>query len=216
MSGGVTTSNNASWSFGDRVRLPSKPEWGVGTVMRAEPTQFKGAPSWLLTIRFPNAGIKSLNPSIAGLETVEETTSEGAGEAAMAIAQADRTVGDDLLGPMAQRRLIEVMTEVPEPCRDPFRSLMDRVSSTLELYRFASTGRSLVDWAVAQTGLDDPLSRFNRQELEQHLTRWAQERDQHLNRLVMEARQKGEPVDGAIAKGPEKARAALSKARFRS
>ena len=169
----------------------------------------------MLTIRFPNAGIKSLNSAVANLEPVEETTPQGAGEAAVAIAQADRTAGDDLLGPMAQKRLVEVMTEVPEHCRDPFQSLANRVTSTLALYRFTTTGGSLVDWAVAQTGLDDPLSRFNRQELEQHFVRWAQERDQHLARLVFEARQKGDDVDGILASGPEAARTALARTRFR-
>ncbi|MDP6987785.1 MAG: DUF3553 domain-containing protein [Phycisphaerales bacterium] len=211
---GSHSASEAPWSFGDRVRVPSKPEWGVGTVTRAGRSQAKGASCWSLTVRFPNAGIKTLNTSVAVLERVEETTDEGAGEAAVIIAAADRAAGDTMFGPMAKRRLEAVMAELPETCRDPFRSLAARVQLTLDLYRFTPSGRSLVDWAVAQTGLDDPLSRFNRQELETHFGRWAMERDRHLAKLVHEARQKGTPVDKVMAKGPPEARTAAAKTRF--
>ena len=211
---GNQSASEAPWSFGDRARLPSKPEWGVGTVTRAAKTQFKGAAAWSLTIRFPNAGIKTLNTAVAALEKVEETTEEGAGEAAVVIAAVDRAAGDELFGPMAEKRLETVMTTLPESCRDPFRTLAARVSLTLDLYRFDDSSRLLVDWAVAQTGLDDPLSRFNRQELETHFRRWAQERDRHLARLVHEAREKGTPVDEVLAKGPRAAQMAAAKTRF--
>ena len=214
MVSGSQSASEAPWSYGDRARVPSKPEWGVGTVTRAARSQVAGEPCWGVTVRFPNAGIKTLNTSVAVLERVEETTDEGAGEAAVVIAAADRAAGDDMFGPMAKRRLEAVMTELPEPCRDPFRSLAARVRLTLNLYRFAATGRLLVDWAVAQTGLDDPLSRFNRQELETHFGRWAMERDRHLAKLVHEARQKGTPVDSVMAKGPPEARLAAAKTRF--
>jgi hypothetical protein len=214
MVSGSHSASEAPWSFGDRVRVPSKPEWGVGTVTRAGRSQTKGASCWSLTVRFPNAGIKTLNTSVAVLERVEETTDEGAGEAAVIIAAADRAAGDTMFGPMAKRRLEAVMAELPETCRDPFRSLAARVQLTLDLYRFTPSGRSLVDWAVAQTGLDDPLSRFNRQELETHFGRWAMERDRHLAKLVHEARQKGTPVDKVMAKGPPEARTAAAKTRF--
>ena len=214
MVSGSHSASEAPWSYGDRARVPSKPEWGVGTVTRAARSQVKGEPCWSLTVRFPNAGIKTLNTSRAVLERVEETTAEGAGEAAVIIAAADRAAGDDMFGPMANRRLEAVMTELPEPCRDPFRSIAARVESTLDLYRFDATGRRLVDWAVAQTGLDDPLSRFNRQELETHFARWAMERDRHLAKLVHEARQRGTSLDGLMAKGPPEARVAAARTRF--
>ncbi len=206
---------DTAWAFGDRVRLPSKPEWGVGTVTRVATTHVKGAVCHALTIRFPNAGIKTLNTSVALCERVDETTEEGAGEAAVAIAQAEAAAGDELLGPSAQRRVEALMVGLPEPCRDPFRALAARIESTCDLYRFQPSGRSLVDWAVAQTGLDDPLSRFNRQELETHFRKWAAERDQHLARLVYEARQKGEATDRLLAAAPEEARTAALRTRFK-
>jgi hypothetical protein len=133
----------------------------------------------------------------------------------MVIAEAELTAGDDLFGPMAKRRVEALMVVLPEPCRDPFRSLAARVELTLELYRFDASSRLLVDWAVAQTGLDDPLSCFNRQELETHFRKWSQERDQHLAKLVREAKFKGESVGRVLAKGPEAARTAAARTRIR-
>lgn len=213
----VTSSLSASespWIYGDRVRMPSKPEWGVGTLTRVARAQVKGEACWSLTVRFPNAGLKKLNTSVAVLERVDQTTSAGAGEAAVVIAKANMAADDELFGPMAKKNVEAVMTDLPEPCRDPFRSLAGRVELTLELYRFAATGRLLVDWAVAQTGLDDPLSQFNRQELETHFGRWAMERDRHLAKLVYEARQKGTPVDKLMSKGTPEARTAAARTRF--
>ncbi|MDP7069849.1 MAG: DUF3553 domain-containing protein [Phycisphaerales bacterium] len=212
---GTAPHPEADWSFGDRVRVPTKPEWGVGTVTRAAATHVRGKPCWTLTVRFPNAGIKMVNTSTGTLERVEDTTEAGGGETAMAIAEAEAVAGDDLLGPQAQRRVESLMVGLPEACTDPFRSIPTRVEATVDLYRFDGSGRALVDWAVAQTGLDDPLSRFNRQELETHFRKWQQVRDSHLAKLAYEARQKGLSVDQVLAAGPEEARAAAAHARFR-
>jgi hypothetical protein len=214
MVSGSQSASESPWIYGDRVRMPSKPEWGVGTLTRIARSLIKGEPCWSLTVRFPNAGMKTLNTSVAVLERVDQTTNEGAGEAAVVIAKANMAADDELFGPMARKSVDAVMTDLPDPCCDPFRSLAARVELTLDLYRFGVNGRLLVDWAVAQTGLDDPLSQFNRQELEIHFTRWAMERDRHLAKLVHEARQKGTPVDKLMSKGPSEARTAAARTRF--
>jgi hypothetical protein len=67
-----------------------------------------------------------------------------------------------------------------------------------------------VDWAVAQTGLDDPLSRFSRQELEQHFSRYVTERDAHLGRLLAETRNDMPTINAALENTPP---AALDAAR---
>ena len=84
------------------------------------------------------------------------------------------------------------LTELPEAMTDPFLSLQRRIEATLESYRFSNSPRSLIDWAVMQTSLDDPLSRYTRHELEDAFARFCRQRDQHLQSLVRTARQKGE------------------------
>ena len=192
-----------TFEFGDQVRHPERPEWGVGTVSKVEVTPVGGTPTQRITVRFPNAGIKVLNDTAARLErVVEESTAVAAGHSTESIDAIDRMREDDLLAPVASRKLTELMTAIPEPCRDPFRSLEDRIRSTLGLYRFDDGGKGLIDWAVMQTGLDDPLARFNRHELEEHFRRWSHEREQHLRKLLHEAREHAIDLKTIVADSP--------------
>ncbi|MCH2149038.1 MAG: DUF3553 domain-containing protein [Phycisphaerales bacterium] len=188
-----------SIEFGDQVRHPDRPEWGVGSVAKVDVTPVEGKPTQRVTVRFPNAGIKVLNAAAAGLERVEaEVVEDQFSVSPDSIDAIDRMRDDELLAPVASRKLTEIMLAIPEPCRDPFSSLEDRIRATLELYRFDDGGKGLIGWAVMQTGLNDPLSRFNRHELEEHFRRWSHEREQHLRKLLSEARDGSVDV-GAIA-----------------
>jgi hypothetical protein len=176
-------------SFGDRVRHAGRPEWGIGTIVKIEPVPVNGHSTQRLSIRFPNAGIKTLIAENAELQRVQDTSDPLAESADAPAARAwDRMNTDDWLSPVAQRKVIEALISIPADVRDPFISLQRRLYLTFRLYRFDKSGKGLMDWAVAQTGLDDPLSRFSRQELEQHFARFATDRDQHLQRLVQEIR----------------------------
>jgi hypothetical protein len=103
----------------------------------------------------------------------------------------DKINESDWLGPMAKKKVEEALISLPLDVRDPFNSMQKRLSLMMGLYRFDRSGRGLMDWAVAQTGLDDPLSRFTRQDLEQKFDRWAYERDNYLAKLLQEARAPG-------------------------
>lgn len=201
-----------TYEFGDRVRMRRRPEWGIGAITRVETVPVKGQPTQRLTVRFPNAGLKTLSGDVADLERVQaESISEDV--PVDRIAGIDRIAKDEMLAGLADRKLKEVMIAIPEPCRDPFRTLEARVEATAALYRFDQGGGSLIDWAVAQTGLDDPLSRFNRHELEEHFSRWASERDAHLHKLLREARESGLSIDPLLSKAPSPAKAAARRAR---
>jgi hypothetical protein len=111
------------------------------------------------------------------------------------------------LAPVTERKVSERMTALPEAARDPFRSVHDRIAFTLRLFRFDRSGRGLVDWSVAQSGLEDPLARFNRHELEVWYERWATERDAHLRRLLNDAQADPALVKKLVAEAPPDARA---------
>ena len=167
------------FQFGDRIIHADKPEWGVGQVIGAEDVALDGAPGQRLKIRFEREGLKTLATQLADLQPAEAQT-------AMERAEAGVVLG---LNPDASEKVIrEVMTTIPESARDPFASLTTRLSATFALYRFEPTGASLIDWAAAQSGLTDPLSRFNRHELEEFFRRYAVSRDEHLRSLLGEAR----------------------------
>jgi hypothetical protein len=173
------------FKFGDKVVHTGKPEWGSGVVSAAVGAVQDGKPCQRLTIRFDRAGIKTLSTAFATLRPAEE-----APEISKALAETE----SDILGPSGKERVEEIMTGLPEPATDPFASLAARIKATLNLYRFSDQAGSLIDWAAAQCGLKDPLSRFNRHELEQFFRRFEVNRDAHLAKLAAEIRRK-QPAD---------------------
>ena len=189
--------------FGDQVRHLDRPEWGVGSVSKVEGASAGGQPAQRITIRFANAGFKVLNSSGARLGRIEvKPDTRAPGSSRERFDEIDRMSEDELLAPIASRKLAELMLAIPESCRDPFRSLEDRIRSTVELYRFDNGGKGLIDWAVMQTGLDDPLAKFNRHELEEHFKRWSHEREQFLRKLMGEAREASIDLDSILESAP--------------
>lgn len=229
------TSPNArpALAVGDRVRHRARPEWGIGTVTRQETVTLKGARDQRLWIRFPNAGTKTILRSAADLERQDATSRERPSAAPHAPREAGETLVDreaaresGWLGAIAKRKPEEAMTSLPATATDPFIPLAKRLEFVLALYRFGaspdrdarprdSTGHGsgdrgrLIDWAVAHSGLDDPLSRFSRHELEELFRRYAFERDAILVRLVGEARRANLDLDALAANAPPAARSAL-------
>jgi hypothetical protein len=107
----------------------------------------------------------------------------------------------------------EALAKVPEDATDPFRTHKARLQTTLGLYRFTSSGASLLDWAASQTGLKDPLSKFSRHELERLFDRFRANLDAHLKKLAFEMR-KADPasLSEAIASAGPEQRQALRRA----
>ncbi|MEE2971795.1 MAG: DUF3553 domain-containing protein [Planctomycetota bacterium] len=196
---------------GERVRHPGKPEWGVGEVSKVELITRDGMPDRRVWIRFPGEGTKTVLASVAGLELVEEDALKAGGEADTLLdRQATHETG--WLGEIAKNKPEDAMTSLPERASDPFVPARGRLEFIFSLYRFNRNGGSLIEWAIAQSGLDDPLSRFNRHELEQFFDRWSWERDQTLARTLDECRKSGESVDMLLRDAPPSARRGLKKA----
>jgi len=164
---------------GDRVVHASKPEWGVGVVLAAEPAQHERQPALRMRVRFERAGLKTLSAPPAEIQPADQAQAEGRNLSES---------GGGWLDELSRPRIEEVMSRLPESATDPFRPLASRLAATLDLYRFEPLSGSLIDWAAAQSGLSDPLSRFSRHELEEHFKRFAAEREAHLRRLVDQAR----------------------------
>ncbi len=197
-----------TWSKGDRVMHASKPEWGVGEVLSAEPAaagvKSAGSPgtdAQRLTIRFERAGTKAISTEFAELKPLGD----------MPLRRTALTEEGQVFSfAPTPTELKELMTKLPDAATDPFLSLGKRFQATLDLYRFGDTPAALLDWASIQTGLKDPLTRFNRHELEQWFTRFKIEADDHLKKLAREMR-KADPkaVDVAAASAGASAKHAL-------
>jgi len=195
---------------GEKVRHVKKPEWGVGSVTKIETVTRQGVRDQRLWIRFPNAGLKTVLASMAELEVVDGGTPIVATGADTFAAREARHEGG-WLGEIAKRQPEEAMTSLPASASDPFLAVERRLGFILDLYRFEPVGGKLIDWAVAQSGLNDPLSRFNRHELEKFFERWSHDRDVALHRTMQECRRNFMNVDGILAKAPPSAQRALKK-----
>lgn len=186
-----------NFKSGDVLIHKGRPEWGIGTVLSAAPALAEGKPCQRLTVKFSREGSKTLSTAYADLATAEhQPTLAGSNGGWLGEAEA----GD----------LLEQMTKLPEIARDPFKSPTGRFEATLSLYRFESTGSSLLDWAAVQSGLTDPLERFTRHELEEYHRRFRQGLDAHLKDLARSVR-KSDPTtaEKLIAESPPEARAVL-------
>lgn len=199
-------SSTKLWAFGDKIVHTAKPEWGTGVVTAAHNSSHEGRPCQSLTIRFDRAGVKTISTAFAKLAAVESRPTlveeepvavPAAAQAAPSLAPAAslaakpgiaREVRESTqtLEPLVTRDPREMMSRLPEAATDPFSTPQARVKATLALYRFAPTGASLLDWAAAQSGLADPMSKFNRHELERFFQSYAVVRDNHLKKVVQE------------------------------
>ena len=202
--------SDRKFEFGDRVRHARRPEWGIGSVVKAELVTVDGNRTQRVSVRFPNAGLKTLSTSRAELHLINEQASpNGAGDDAELLAGWEKMDEANWLTPVVRRKVDEAMVALSLEARDPFQTLPKRFSLFLDLYRFERTGRSLVDWAIAQSGISDPLSRFTRHELEALFDRWAAKRDKHLRRLLQEARSDPTMARTIVASAPPAAREAV-------
>ncbi len=201
------TMNTVPIAVGERVRHPRRPEWGLGTVQRIENTTVGAKLDQRLWIRFDNAGLKTILASVAELER----------SGAIGDDREHTLLGRELSGEtgwlaeISKRKPEEAMTALPPQASDPFIPAARRLDFVLGLYRFDATGGKLIDWAVAQSGLGDPMSRFNRHELEQFFSAWAIERDAHLGKLLQDPELRSDPsiVRAAMEKAPATAQAML-------
>lgn len=205
------------FSTGQRVLHTGKPEWGSGIITEAMKTTQDGKPCQRLTIRFDRAGLKTISTAFATLIPAEDAAALASdpldlprsSSAANGAIGSGRTGGGNgvssaqeaefaarLMGAPASMDIRQRMTKLPDSATDPFLTPMDRLKNTIGLYRFQPTGASLLDWAAMQSGLADPLSRFNRHELEKFFESFVIVRDQQLKKVAGEAR-KLEPEKAA-------------------
>ncbi|MFA6045572.1 MAG: DUF3553 domain-containing protein [Phycisphaerales bacterium] len=219
-------SGPTDWNKGDNVVHAAKPEWGAGEVLVAEPVVHDGRKCQRLTIRFSRGGTKTISTAFAELKPASELPRIPRliepDDDAPAPASANKPRGsappaDTEPNPLAKSamdsEIAAIMGKLPEKATDPFTSGKARLAATLDLFKYTDSGGSLLDWAAIQTGLPDPLSRFNRHELEQWFAKFKIELEAHLRKLVRDLK-KADPSGYAevAAACPQIARGALRKA----
>ena len=192
----------ATYKKGDRVRHPSRPEWGIGVVSKIEVVTRGSSTDLRVWVRFPSIGEKTLLASAAALEILEDQSLSSAVHSRPSVTDFDVAKGGGWLGSISKQTANDLMTTLPDEATDPFAHPKRRLEVTIKLYRFDGTPARLVEWSIAQSGLDDPMSRFNRQELEQLYKKWLFNLDAHLLKLLGEFRREKAVVDQALLNAP--------------
>lgn len=187
-----------SYKIGQKVRHSKRPEWGIGSISKIEVITREGRPDRRIWIRFPNVGEKTVLASMAELEHMD---AQDAGSGAPTLADLHAQADGGWLGQISKRKPEHIMIALSEAVTDPFLPLRRRLQNAFALYRFDS-GPRLIDWAVAQSGLNDPLSQFSRHELEEFFRRWRFALDAHVGRLLQEARREPGVLDEAMKEAP--------------
>ncbi|MGJ8637472.1 MAG: DUF3553 domain-containing protein [Phycisphaerales bacterium] len=181
----TSTTETPRFQMGDRVIHASKPEWGVGIVATSSMGDHEGVPCQRLAIRFDRAGLKTVSTAFAKIEAAGDRV--GVVTEKESISARDDGASNPILK-ASQREIQEIMTRIPDAARDPFATPGQRLKATLSLYRFTASGGPLIDWAVMQSGLSDPLTKFTRPELEEFFGFFEKILWKHLGKMVREAR----------------------------
>ncbi|MSR28039.1 MAG: DUF3553 domain-containing protein [Phycisphaerales bacterium] len=193
---------DTSYKKGDRVRHPSRPEWGTGVITKIESVTRDRSSDLRLWVRFPSNGEKTFLASAAGLEVVDDQGHADSVHARPTLDAVHLAKGGGWLGEISKRTPEELMVSLPGEAADPFLPLRKRAEFIVKLYRFDGTPVRLIEWAVAQSGVEDPMSRFNRQELEQFYTRWLFNLETQTRKLLTELRRDNIAVDALLVGAP--------------
>lgn len=195
------------WDIGAKVRHTACPEWGIGVVTAAQSLVQDGVRCQRLTVRFDKVGSKTISTAFANLAAATDTILD---RPPLDKPMPATPATDELLKLESKAATEETFLKIPEPANDPFVSLTKRATATLDLYRFSPQGASLLDWAMMQSGLRDPLSRYNRHELETLFNRFRQNLDAHARKTLKELKKQDPAALAALlaAARPE-AKAAL-------
>ena len=182
---------------GDLVVHPLRPEWGRGVVGKAQQIVHQGEIGQRLVVAFANHGTVTMNTAVVPL-TPKDAPQQ------MSISTSPEASSHGWLRTLADSngQTEHELHALPESMTDPFMGVGGRLANTLDSYRFNTEARSILDWAVAQTGLDDPLTKYTRHELEEAFPRFARQRERHLRDLVKQIKTKGkiELLNEALAR----------------
>ncbi len=167
---------------GDVVTHPKRPEWGQGVVKHTQAIIHQGTAAQRLSIEFANRGRVVINTAVAPLAPKGKklTMSSSITSSGGWLDQIERS-----------NKSSHELWELPEALTDVFTSDLQRLMATLDTYKFTTEPRPLIDWAVGQTGMDDPLSKYTRHDLEQAFSRFARDRDLHLKEFVRQLKRNG-------------------------
>lgn len=192
-----------TWSVGDRVLHPSRPEWGAGRVTAVQRAAHAGRSCQKLTIRFDAAGTRTVSTAFVHLQPVQADPRGASGDPAPA---AD--AGAE--APRDRRELFARLAGLPPEVTNRSTSASERLAAGLAWYRFEGEGRGLLDWSIARSGVADPLAELSRQDLEQAWEGFFRRLDHAVGELARDlARHDATALAAVLSKAPVRGRQVL-------
>ncbi len=189
-----------SFSRGDVVVHTGRPQWGDGVVDSVVNIVHEGKAAQRLVVKFANEGRVTLNSAVAPLVSKDAVIamnhhstprfSPSSSSSATPRTGASASAGNgDWLSAFEKKE--HELHRLPDALNDPFMSLVERIEATLETYQYSKDSRMLIEWAIRQTGLNDPMTKYTRHELEVGFDRYARDRDVALRDLLRQLKQQG-------------------------
>lgn len=148
---------------GQRVAVPHRPEWGVGTVLRVQTTAAGGPPQHRVSIHFAT-GHRTLLVPPARLITPA--------------AEPERAAG--WLDTLAGRTVDDRLARLPDALAAPGLLPAEQIAALVPLYELTEEPACLLRWARRQANVADPLSLWSRDELAVAFRQFCIERDSAL------------------------------------
>ena len=155
--------NNAL--VGQRIRVPNRPEWGVGTVLRVQATRVNGQPVHRVSVQFPTGHRQMVVPPAKLAPPADEPQREAGWL-------------DEIGGRTLDDRLVNMPAEITEFLGTPTQ----RVTVLAPLYTLTEEPESLIRWARRQANVADPLSLWSRDELLVAFRAFCNERDSEFRK----------------------------------
>lgn len=170
---------------GQKVCNAGRPDWGAGTVQRVQTQTVGGAAQHRVTVQFPMGQRVLLVPPARLLAPTA------------APQRAQRGWLDELAGNTLDDRL----AALPDEIVNLLGSARERLLAMLPLLETPEDDKSLVRWAIAQTGVGDPLGQWTRDELQAAFERYLNQRDSLLRERyqTLRARSGWQEADALLA-----------------
>jgi hypothetical protein len=159
---------------GRQVRLPNRPEWGIGKVLRVQATEVGGAKVHRVSVQFAT-GHRNLVVPPARLAAPED--------------EPQRTAG--WIDKLGKQTLDDRLTALPETVADFLGTSTQRLVVLARLYEIDDDGPGLERWARSQAGVADPLSHWTRDEIRAAFDAFTSKRDRLLRETVARIRSTG-------------------------
>lgn len=184
---------------GTKVSSPTRPEWGVGTVLRVQTARENGKTVSRVSVQFPVVGHKLLiSPPARLCPPVVEPERQQHG----------------WLDVLARSTLDDRLRALPESVTDVLGGPLERLRATLPLYAIRDDAGSLLKWARTQTGVGDPLAHWSRDELTAAFSDFRISRDAHFKNIAASVQKQGrmDELRSLLNEQPEDIRAAVHEA----